>query len=185
MTAFVNVLPVYNLKMIAEGAGQTNGDKFYYGDEKLYVEDVEQSALDAALASYLLVHDSIYLTQIKDAAKQDIDNTAERIRLKYITGGAGQALVYNEKGEEAADYIAAGSPVDLANYPFIQAEVNATGKSATQCANDILAQKAAWITKGAQIEQVRIGAKTTIDLATSIVEVELEKVTALSELSSL
>lgn len=185
MTVYVEVSPLYNLKMVAEGAGQSNIDKFYYSDGKLYVEEVEQGALDAALASYLLIHDSIYLTQIKNAAKNEIDSKSENVRLKYITGGAGQALVYNEKAEESADYIAAGSPADLTNYPFIQAEVNATGKSATQCANDILAQKAVWITKGAQIEQIRIGSKTTIDLATSVVEVELERVTALSELSSL
>lgn len=185
MTAFVNVSPLYDMKMIAEGAGQTSTDKFYVIDDKLYVEDVEQQTLDVSLTNYQAVHDSLYLARIKTSATTDIDRMAENIRLKYITGGAGQALVYNEKAEESADYIAAGSPADLTNYPFIQAEANATGKSATQCANDILAQKAAWITKGAQIEQVRIGAKTTIDLATSIVEVELEKVTALSELSSL
>lgn len=75
-------------------------------------------------------------------------------------------MVYQEKGDEAADYVANGYPADLASYPFIQAEVNATGKTATQAADDILAQKSAWIMLGAATEEARLSGKVAVDAAT-------------------
>lgn len=98
---------------------------------------------------------------------------AETVRLNYITGGVGQAAIYFEKGEEAADYVAAGYPTNLSSFPFIQAEVAATGKQAQQVADDILTQKANWIAKGAEIEYHRLLGKTSITAATTVKEVEL------------
>lgn len=108
----------------------------------------------------------------KTNCKKIIDNVAEQRRLNYITPGSGQSLTYQEKALEADKYITDGSPVDLTPYPFIQAEVNATGKTAINTSNDILAAQALWITKGALIEEHRIKNKIDIDSSTSVSEID-------------
>lgn len=123
-----------------------------------------QSELDIMWNEYLAAN-PVDLNAIKDEAKRNVDQTSEETRLRYVTSGSSQAMTYQEKGDEAADYVANGYPVDLASYPFIQAEVNATGKTPTAAADDILAQKSAWIVIGAAVEEVRIGGKINIDAA--------------------
>jgi hypothetical protein len=108
----------------------------------------------------------------KHSGKTVIDENAENARLRYITGGSGQAAVYMEKAQEAVKYAEAGYPVDLTEYPFIQADVAISGETATDIANLILAQKAAWVQKGAEIEQHRLQAKRDIDAAVTIEEVD-------------
>lgn len=103
----------------------------------------------------------------KQAAKKLVDQHAERSRMQLITPGYGQMLIYQEKCEEAVDYIAAGCPQDLSQYPLILCEVNATNKTGQQTAEDIIAAKSSWITQAANIEQVRLGAKKQIDSATT------------------
>jgi len=115
------------------------------------------------------------LVKLKLSYKLEIDEMSETIRLRHLTAGAGQIITYQEKADEAGDYVAAGYPVGLSGYPFIQAEVNATNKTATQAADDILTQQSAWIIVGAQIEELRIGGKFNIDNATVISDVEVIK----------
>lgn len=131
------------------------------------------------------------LTEQQTQAKALVDQTAERARVKYITIGSGQSLAYQEKAEEAADYIAAGypapsgSPPVYEGYPFIQAEVNATGKTKEQAADDIIAAKSTWVSVGANIEEVRLGGKKNIDDAVDEAGVDSAKnaaITALEEL---
>lgn len=102
----------------------------------------------------------------KSNGKVAIDGSSEQARLRYITSGSGQSMVYQEKAEEAADYVVANYPVDLTSYPFIQAEINATGKTSTQAADDILSTKSSWIAISASIEEIRLTAKK--DIATAI-----------------
>jgi hypothetical protein len=122
------------------------------------------------------------LTTFQEEAKLSVDNMAEATRLKYVTAGSTQAMTYQEKGDEAADYVAAGYPVDLSSYPFIQAEASATGNTATQAADNILAQKSAWIAIGAAVEEVRIGGKITIDAAVDEAAVEVARDIAITAL---
>jgi hypothetical protein len=96
-----------------------------------------------------------------------IDQAAERARLRFITGGIGQALVYQEKAEQASDYVAAGYPSDLLSYPYLQAEVNATGKSSKDIAKGILHQRSIWIRTGASIEEARLRGKEAVRAATT------------------
>lgn len=127
-------------------------------------ESGTQQALKQALRSY----DNTLLSQAKDDVKEVIDTAAEKARLRHITPGSGQALAYLEKAEEAVDFVVAGYPSDLSDYPWIRAEVEATGKSASQAVDDILAARATWISVGAQIEKIRIGSKVNINKAISI-----------------
>lgn len=105
------------------------------------------------------------LPTAKTSEKDSVDGLAENQRQTFITNGSGQSMTYQQKATEADAYITAGSPVDLTPYPFVQAEVNATGNTATVAANDILAAQSAWIVKGAAIEELRIKAKIDIDAA--------------------
>ena len=138
---------------------------------------------------------------VKKLAKEAIDEAAEAARLRYITYGSGQAMAYQEKGDEAADFIAAGypvgspsgspigsvigSPVSLPGYPFIEAEVKATGKTPRQAADDIVAQKAAWVAVGATIEQSRLGGKKKVDEALDAADVNNERDDAIAELNAI
>lgn len=117
-------------------------------------------------------YDSDQLIIAKTKAKIVIDEAAGVARTRFITEVPGQALTYQEKAEEAADFVAAGYPTDLSNYPFIQGEMDATGKTKEQTADDILAQKSAWIGFGAEIEKYRIGGKKQVDEAADIETVD-------------
>ncbi len=129
--------------------------------------------------------DVVPLDDVKTIAKGEVDGEAERTRLRYITNGAGQAMAYQEKSEEAADYIAAGYPADLTGYPFMQAEINATSKTKEVDADDIISQKAAWVAIGASIEEERLGGKKNIEDAVDESGVDSAKDSAITALEAL
>lgn len=112
------------------------------------------------------------LEEHKANAALIVDDYAGTTRSRFITVAPGQEMTYQEKAEEAADYVTAGYPADTSNFPFVAAEIAATGKPKEQAADDILAQKSAWIVVGAQIERIRLGGKVQIDAAANISEVD-------------
>ncbi len=143
------------------------------------------NTLSAADQTAYAATQATILSNAKNSSKDIVDAKAENVRLRYITGGAGQAAIYVEKGLQAEAYVAAGYPVDLTNYPFIQAEVNVTGNTATVCANNLVTQKTSWIIKGAQIEQQRLLGKNAIDAATDLTTVDSARLAALANLDTL
>jgi len=128
--------------------------------------EVPQTELDEWNATSSLWETSLVESQ-KDS-KFKIDGTAEAARLRYITRGAGQAMIYQEKASQSEAFILAGYPADLTGYSLIQAEVNATGKTATQAADDIIVQRDSWLTLGAQIEEIRLAGKIAVDAAVDV-----------------
>lgn len=153
------------------------------GSPRVLTTEVPQQILDDAVTEYEAV--GFTIEQIRSEAKKLIDNEAERSRLTNITPGDGQASVYLEKSNEAADYIVAGYPADLTTYPFIQAEVNATGKTNEQAADDIVAAKSAWISTAASIEQERLGGKKAVEDASTIAEVSIARDAAVTAIRGL
>ena len=135
--------------------------------------------------------DPARLDEKKVAAKLKVDSAAEKARLRFITNGSGQAMVYQEKADEAADFIAnsypapTGSPPTYVGYPFIQAEINATGKTKEQAADDIIAQRTAWVATGAQIEEERLGGKSAIDSASDETGVNSARDSAITNLDAI
>lgn len=125
------------------------------------------------------------LNEYKALARYKVDQAAEYARLRYITNGAGQAMVYQLKGAEAEAYITAGYPVDTSSYPFIQAEMNATGKTKEQAADDIITQRNAWVALGASIEQQRLAGKGAVDAAIDEVGVDSARDTAVTILDGI
>lgn len=120
----------------------------------------------------------------KDDAKKSIDDSAETARLRYITGGSGQALTYEQKGEEAADYVAAGYPAmgSPPEYPFVNADAIAYGITHTEAADQIITLKSFWTMAGVQIEQHRLSGKVAVEAAVNEAAIVAARDAAIAEL---
>lgn len=108
------------------------------------------------------------LAAIKTALKQQIDAQAESERGKYLTAGAGQALTYQRKTQEALDYQAAVAfeeEIDPAHFPMLAASLGIDGETLADVAAVVMAMDAAWAKIGAAIERARLSAKAAIDVA--------------------
>lgn len=98
-----------------------------------------------------------------------IDAAAEAERLRYITGGAGQAMTYQRKADEARACLTATDPMP-ADYPMLAAEIGITAEDLTGVAQIVNAAYEAWLAVGSQIEAERLGTKAAIDAATTVEE---------------
>ena len=108
-------------------------------------------------------------TLASDLAKIDAD--AENCRLRFITPGAGQAITYLRKEEQARAWVAAGRPSDASAYPFLTDEATATGQSVGTLADTIIANADIWGAQiGPAIEALRLGGKASRRAATTIAE---------------
>lgn len=87
----------------------------------------------------------------------EVDAWAEGERLNHITPGAGQAMTYEIKHQEAM----AGKG------PIIEAEAKALGVSVAEVASSVLAAREGWHSKVAAIEAIRLNAKARVRQATS------------------
>ena len=141
--------------------------------------------VDVNTQTFVSISSEEFIEVDKSTSLADIDGAAERARLRYITSGAGQALTYSEKADEAADYVAAGYPADTSNYPHIAAEIAATGKTKEQAADDILSTKSAWISVSANIEQHRLGGKKNVADATTSEEIISARDAAITALNAI
>ena len=95
-----------------------------------------------------------------DVLYDRIDAAAGAARARYITVAPGQEATYMQKTMGATAYKAAGYAGDVPL--MIQAEADAVGCTAQEAADQILAQAAAWMVKGSQIECVRRSWKLTV-----------------------
>lgn len=107
----------------------------------------------------------------KSYAYSQIDIEAGNARARYITIVPGQSETYQEKATDAAAYANAGYPEDATPYPWVHAEAQATGMTAQQAADNILATKAGWLALGTAIEGLRIGGKASVAAASTQTEV--------------
>lgn len=102
-----------------------------------------------------------------------VDEAAERIRLRYITPGTGQAQIYAEKKAQATAWQNATTQErrDLTKWPLLEAEVDATELAPAAAVARILQANNAWQTAAAKIERVRVRAKRLLDAAATHEEV--------------
>jgi len=109
---------------------------------------------------------------LRDAAKQRIDAEAEAARLAYITPGAGQAMAYQEKYEEAVAIILAPElgPLDV---PHIFAEVGVTAGTPAEVASVIVGMRLTWKAVSADIERKRLAGKLAVDQAQCPADIDL------------
>ena len=151
-------------------------------DDNLFSEDMIGSLYAGGVeyvppsSSYDVVENGVWvdsrsLEELKENARIEIDNAAGKLRTKFITSAPGQELIYQAKAAEAQRYVDAGAPNDLTGYPFITAEVNATGLTNIEAANEILSIQNAWILVGANIEEYRLAGKKTVTNASNVSEI--------------
>lgn len=149
------------------------------GIEKVEGPDAELDAIIAQAADLAIVREAQnhLLYGITDVAKarslavEQVDADAETERLKYITPGSGQAMVYREKREEAnalKQAIAAGETIAAADYPHLAKEVGITATDLEAVADGVLAESASWKVISSEIEAVRLQAKKNIAAATDV-----------------
>ena len=101
-------------------------------------------------------------------------------RARYITVAAGQEATYIVKAAQAHAYlVASGGSVPA----FVQAEADATGRTALQAAQAIVDQEALWIIKGAQIERLRRGGKVATTAAADAAAIAAVMDTAIAALA--
>lgn len=115
----------------------------------------------------------------------EIDIAAGTARLRYITVTHGQDQIYTEKTNEAIDFITNKYPSDLSAFPFIAAEVDATGLQPQIVATIILQKRSEWIVKMAAIEKLRRKGKIDIQAAPGIKIINEVKQQYTEELNSL
>lgn len=106
------------------------------------------------------------LSEVKAQIKRAIDDAAELERLKYITAGAGQAMTYQRKVEEARRLqaaIAAEEEIVPGDYPLLSASLGIDGETLADVAGVVLGMDAAWAQIGAAIETARLAGKKAVD----------------------
>lgn len=99
----------------------------------------------------------------KTAALKQIDDDAEALRGLYITANSGQIATYIMKFNDASAFKTAGYTGTVPG--LVQSEMAATGQTAQQAADAIIAQYTAWNTLAASIETVRRTAKVAVGAA--------------------
>jgi len=115
------------------------------------------------------------LDSVKKASILSINTVAEQVRGESLTVNNTQLMVYQEKTDQAMDYIADNFPANLDAYPLLKAEVLALGTDPKVVATTILANRGKWIQVAARVEFLRLQAKK--DIADADTE---EKVIALT-----
>ena len=111
------------------------------------------------------------ITQNKLQAKDLVNKRIGETRIKYITNIPGQDPIYLKKEQEARDYIADPDP-NMANYPFLSAEVGITAPEAYQLAQVWLYMANAWNPLAAMLEGLRMSTLNSVDAATTITEID-------------
>lgn len=114
---------------------------------------------------------ALSIETVRSLACMRIDADAERQRLKYITPGHGQAMVYSEKAAEAVRFAADTSPT-LGNYPLLMAEVGLTADTIEDVVQTILNRRNLWLWIAAKIERARLQAKKLVNESTSPEDIE-------------
>lgn len=115
---------------------------------------------------------SVELNALKATLRTKIDADAEAARLRYITGGAGQAMTYQQKAAEAVALLA---DVDLRpeDYPLLAAEIGITADTLLGVAQVVFEAHQGWRQIGAQIEALRLNGKDGVNAAETIEEAQI------------
>lgn len=117
-----------------------------------------------------VVRSGVPVEQVKAALLVKLDDDAERVRLRYITPGAGMAMTYNEKfaqaqgvnaiGKEAAN--AMSQQEREAQFPTLSASVGLEAATLWDCAQLVLQKYAQFAALSLFIERTRLSGKKAI-----------------------
>ena len=117
------------------------------------------------------------LDEIKDALKLRVDDDAERIRMRHLTPGAGMAMTYAEKRDQAnavhsigeASANALTEAERIAQFPTLAASVGLEAPTLWACALLVIAKSEAWADLSNVIERTRLLGKKAISDASDAV----------------
>lgn len=98
----------------------------------------------------------VALTNARLEAVARINAAAGEVRRLYITDIPGQPTIYQMKETEARAWLADPDP-DLADYPFIAAEIGITATTGYEVAQVYLNLGALYVQAAAQLEHARLG----------------------------
>jgi len=101
------------------------------------------------------------LDDVQKDAVSKIDTAAESARLKFITPGAGQMLMYEFKRVETEKFLAATNP-NAVDFPLMNERATRKGVPLGDVATEWQAKSDGWMAIAAQIEGLREGAKDAI-----------------------
>ncbi len=113
------------------------------------------------------------LDQLRETLLRQIDDDAEAVRLRYVTPGAGMAMTYREKLEQAEQVIAGGEAAAgamsaeqmRAAYPTLAASVGIEAPTLWGCAQLVWAKYQGWCGISHAIEKARLSAKKAVSEA--------------------
>ncbi len=134
---------------------------------EFYVLGDEIPSLSQDTLTVLRSWNPIDLDSIRVALSAQIDRQAEVERLKHITDGIGQSLVYSAKQAEAVAYL---RDPTIGDHPLLDASTPA-GEDVKATAMLIVSKAAAWTQVASSIERKRLNAKTAIKAAQSAEEI--------------
>lgn len=108
--------------------------------------------------------------QVKAGLRSRVDEDAEQVRLRYITPGAGMAMTYAEKRDQANAVHAMGqAPANalteaerIAQFPTLAASVGLEAATLWDCAQLVIAKSEAWADLSNVIERTRLLGKKSI-----------------------
>ena len=149
-------------------------------------KDVDGKETDAALAAVLAPYGLRLFPSTLDEVLQDlqtkVDESAEKERQKYITGGSGQSMTYTEKFNQAVDFSKkwqahmknpAQEPEPNENdYLLLKAGLGIDGSTLIEVAAKVTYAYAVWQQIGAAIEGVRLKSKLAISEAKTAEEAQ-------------
>lgn len=107
------------------------------------------------------------LDEYKNRLLHKVDAAVEAERLKEVTPGSAQAMVYLQKASEAERYLA-DNTVDTATIPHIVEEANELGLTLLEAAQRVKDRHDAWNAMSSALESRRQRAKHEIRNATTI-----------------
>ncbi len=106
-------------------------------------------------------------------AETAIDAAADRVRSRFATPG--KHVIYSDKRAEAARYleqVANGTEPHMEEYPYLSAEIGMTAETAMDLAELWLWMDSLWKGAAAAIEQISLGGKGQVRLATSQTQID-------------
>lgn len=109
------------------------------------------------------------LSNLKSKLRAKVDDDAETVRLRYITPGAGMAMTYQEKKDQAVAVIAMGETAanallnhGAAEFPTLSASVPVEAQTLFAAAQLVMSQYEAWAALSRAIESARLTGKKAI-----------------------
>lgn len=107
--------------------------------------------------------------EIKTTLEARVDAEAEGVRLRYITPGAGMAMTYQEKKDQALAVLQIGEAAanalanhGAAEFPTLSASVPVEAASLWAAAQLVMSRYEAWAALSRQIELARLTGKKAI-----------------------